>query len=134
MTDPTPLLIGWWHNEIGSEMQIASYSSATHEITGQYKTKSGSTPTAFYPLKGTVNGDVISFVVNWGDPQTAGGEVYDSITAWVGQFVKWPTETDPQVLRTFWILQSNSPDEETPGTIWDDVRLGSDVFSPGQAP
>ncbi len=133
MTDPTPPLLGWWHNELGSEMQILNFNPVTHEIIGQYKTKTGSTPSACYPLKGTANGDIVSFTVNWGLPITAGGEVYDSITAWVGQFVHWPTPTDPEVLRTFWILQSNSPDEETPGTTWDDLRMGSDVFSPGPA-
>ena len=133
-TDPTPPIDGWWHNELKSEMEI-SFDPATKTITGRYRTNSGSTPGSFYPLFGTVNGDVLSITVNWGEPEDAGGNAYESITSWVGQVIP-ANDGDGEVIRTFWLLQGNSPDDsgEGPGNIWDDLRLGSDVFSPGRAP
>ncbi|MDX1147134.1 hypothetical protein GOL39_32185 [Sinorhizobium medicae] len=65
---------------------------------------------------GVVNGDLISFIVNW---------PVASITAWVGQL----TERDGvETLETFWHLVSNVEDKDEPNKLWSSVNVGADEF------
>jgi hypothetical protein len=128
--DPTPNLDGWWHNQLGSEMEV-KYNAKTGTLSGRYRTNTGPTPDAFYPVTGTVNGDVISFMVNWKRP-IDGGTTHGSVATWVGQHTLNKEGKDE--IRTMWLLQRNTPDAEEEKNMWESAHTGSDVFHQGRVP
>ena len=128
--DPTPNLDGWWHNQLGSEMEVKC-DEKTGTLSGRYRTNTGPTPDAFYPVTGTVNGDVISFMVNWKRP-IDGGTTHGSVATWVGQHTLNKEGKDE--IRTMWLLQRNTPDAKEEMNMWESVHTGPDVFHQGRVP
>lgn len=123
---------GVWHNGLKSEMTL-KYDNKTDMLTGSYKNRATtSTPETSYPLVGHVNGDVISFTVNWSKPTPAGSSTYKTITAWVGQLVK--AEDGKESIPTIWIYSqptSNSP--TCPVPLWRSINVNADTFERGPA-
>jgi hypothetical protein len=109
---------GVWKNELKSEMTLEVKGNV---VTGKYRTAVGA-PGEYeeFDITGTVNGDLISFIVSWGK--------YGSITAWVGQHsVDESGEND--FLETNWQLVKNIGEAAEPKALWGDVITGSDVFT-----
>ncbi len=108
---PTGNFNGVWKNELGSIMTLKVQGNI---ISGSYKTaeSGGGGPLPPHPLVGCVDGNLISFTVNWIDKA--------AITAWVGQL------TDATGIFTLWqmTLKVNDP----PHDIWESVLAGSDTF------
>jgi hypothetical protein len=111
---PSPFdFSGHWVNELTSYMDLTVNGAI---VTGSYTSAVSSSggPTTM-PLSGTVTGDLITFVVNWGT----------SITAWVGHGVL--SNGRPQIL-TLWHLVITIDDETNPGQQWKTVMAGADEF------
>jgi len=66
-----------------------------------------------------VNGDLVSFVVNWGTK-------FDSLTAWVGQLT---VDNGVETIRTLWHLTQNVEDDKEPTGLWHSILAGADNFT-----
>lgn len=108
---------GHWKNELGSYMDITV--NADNSIVGKYVSavsgKGG--PTASTDLRGTVTGDLIVFVVNWGE----------AITTWAGHGV-FDADNQPEIL-TLWHLVVSIENETDPENQWETVMAGADTFT-----
>ena len=105
---------GRWRNQYGSKMVL---KVAAGNVTGSYESAvSGEGSPVTGPLCGFVNGDLISFTVNW--PSAA-------ITAWVGQLVN---DNGNDVIATLWQMTVNIPDAQEPTGMWQSVFAGADRF------
>lgn len=106
---------GLWRNQLGSEMDLTITGQA---VEGTYTSpvSSGGT-TVSGELVGFVDGDLISFVVNWSTPA--------SLTAWTGQMTE---EGGYDVIRTLWQLVQNIPDADEPNGLWQSTYVGADAF------
>lgn len=72
---PPPDFNGRWQNELNSEMEL---TVSGVKVLGKYRTGVGlPTPTEEFDLAGYINGDLVSFTVDFGK--------YGSLTSWVGQ-------------------------------------------------
>ena len=111
---------GVWHNQLSSQIEM-KYDPATHALTGTYENHAAPAQPPFQkvPLVGTVNGDVVSWTVNWG-PQ------FGSITAWVGHV--YVNKHGVVEINTMWHLARPI---ESPDKVWMGVLDGSDTFTPG---
>jgi len=106
---------GKWVNELGSVMTLTQNGQA---LTGQYISKvSGDERPVNGPLSGWVDGQVISFTVNWPLP---------SITAWVGHLI---TKDGNDAIETLWQLATTLPDPNDPSELWESIFSGSDRFT-----
>jgi Avidin family len=119
----SPNFGGTWANELGSEMTLTVRGT---EVSGTYTSKvsrevagKGGGPTPASPLVGFVNGDQMSFVVNWGTK-------YASLTAWVGQLV---SVDGVETIRTLWHLTQNVDEDDEPTGLWHSVLTGADNFT-----
>jgi hypothetical protein len=120
-------LVGMWHNQLGSTMDVKSVDATTGQLTGTYRSPSGGGATDF-PLTGWTNssaasgsGDhvdaIVGWAVRWGS--------FGSVTAWNGTCRE---ENGTPTITTLWHLaRPNS------GFTWDHVLAGSDTFVPGAA-
>lgn len=108
---------GHWANELTSYMDLTV--DGKDQVTGIYVSavsgEGGPTPKT--ELRGTVAGDLICFVVNWGE----------SITSWIGHGV-FDANNQPQIL-TLWHLVVAVQDVTNPGQQWKTVMAGADEFS-----
>ena len=116
----SPNFAGTWINELGSQMTL---NVSGDNVSGTYTSKvSGEQvdagPTPPRPLVGFVNGDLISFIVNWGTQ-------YNSLTAWVGQLT---AENGTDVIKTLWHLTQNIEDANEPTGLWHSILAGADEF------
>lgn len=117
----TPMhnFVGEWENDLGSSMKIETQDMASGAIAGKYKTKVGRpADETEFELVGTVNGDMLSFFVNWGD--------HGSITAWVGQHVVYNGKDE---IKTMWHLARNVEDDDEEESVWGSVLTGANTFS-----
>lgn len=106
---------GKWKNQLGSVMKL---TIAGQNVTGTYTSPvSAGGGTVVGDLVGFVDGDLISFVVNWASPA--------SLTAWTGQLVR---EGNRDVIKTLWLLVQNVPDASEPTGLWQSTLAGSDSF------
>jgi hypothetical protein len=109
--DPT----GTWQNELGSTMTITSFSGG--QFSGTYSSPvSGGGGQVEGPLTGSLAGDAIAFVVNWGN--------LNSVTAWSG-LVGTANEGEQNMIYALWHLA------ETPGAPdqwWESILAGVDLF------
>jgi len=106
---------GDWVNELGSKMKIAMAGQA---LTGTYESPvSGGGGSVKGDLVGFVDGDLISFVVNWTTPA--------SLTAWTGQLVD---VAGNDVIKTLWLLVQNIDDPSEPNGLWKSTLAGADDF------
>jgi len=105
---------GRWRNQYGSEMDL---HVSGRNLSGRYTSavSSGGGPVTG-DLSGFVNGDLISFVVNW--PAAA-------ITAWVGQLVN---ADGYDIIQTLWNMTTNIPDANEPTGMWQSILAGADRF------
>lgn len=105
---------GIWKNQYGSKMDL-KVSGQT--ITGTYESPVSSTgSTVTGDLVGFINGDLISFSVNW--PTAA-------ITSWVGQAIN---DNGYDVIATLWHMTVNISDAQEPTGMWQSVYSGTDRF------
>ena len=108
---------GHWNNELGSFMDLNV--DAKNNVRGTYVSAVSGTggPTPKADVRGTVTGDLIAFMVNWGE----------AITAWTGHGV-FDANNQPQIL-TLWHLVVSIADETNPKNQWETVMAGADTFS-----
>jgi hypothetical protein len=117
-------VLGTWHNQIGSTLQIDKVDHAGI-VTGSYTSPKG-TDGKPLPLAGWLNtgaGDkdvvafVIAFSVRWG--------AIGTVTSWTGTCAM-SEETNLPTITTLWHLAR-------PSTSWsfDHIVSGSDWFTPG---
>lgn len=112
-----------WQNQLGSTLEIRQVDPATGQISGTYKSPSGTAGTEF-PMIGWVNYSapadkkdnviVVSFSVRWGQ--------YGSVTAWNG-FYKL-LDGKPTIVGQWLLVRSNSD------FSWDHTLTGLDTFHP----
>lgn len=106
---------GDWVNELGSTMKLVM---AGQTLTGAYESPvSGGGGSVKGDLVGFVDGDLISFVVNWTTPA--------SLTAWTGQLVD---VAGKDVIKTLWLLVQNVDDVSEPNGLWKSTLAGDDDF------
>jgi hypothetical protein len=110
---------GSWINDLDSVMVISQNGQS---ITGNYTTAVTALCAQSYTAKliGTINGDLISFVVNWG--------AYMSITAWVGQMVN--DKDGKPVIKTLWQMTNEVEDSKEACGVWASILAGADTFRP----
>jgi len=117
---PTIAFQGTWKNELGSKMELKVSNGA---VTGLYHTAVGAPGnTESFLLVGRVNGDLISFLVDWGK--------YGSITAWVGQHTADAGGTNERI-QTLWQLVKNVAEGSEENSLWGAFLTGSDTFTRG---
>jgi hypothetical protein len=105
---------GRWYNQMGSTMDLVVEGTT---VTGAYESLARSeAPPVVGELKGYAVGDLISFMVLWGD----------SITAWVGQMID--EDTDTAKIRTLWHMVTEVPDADEPKYLWTSTYAGADEF------
>ncbi|NKE48623.1 avidin [Roseomonas frigidaquae] len=105
---------GVWRNQLGSR---ATLTVTNGTVAGAYESAvSGEGQPITGQLTGYVNGDLISFVVNW--PTAA-------LTAWVGQMVN---DDGHDVIITLWHMTTNIPEAAEPTRMWQSVFAGTDRF------
>ncbi|MDX0426881.1 hypothetical protein BMJ32_13100 [Sinorhizobium medicae] len=105
---------GRWQNDLGSTMFLAVSGGRLDGTYTSAESAKGGPITG--DVIGFVNGDLISFVVNW--PTAA-------ITAWVGQQTE---ESGTTVLKTLWQMTTNIADAEEPEQLWSSIWAGADIF------
>jgi Avidin family len=108
---------GHWENELGSYMDLKV--DAKNNVTGTYVSAVTGTggPTPKTDVSGTVTGDLIAFMVNWGE----------AITAWTGHGA-FDDQNQPEIL-TLWHLVVSIADETNPKNQWETVMAGADTFT-----
>ena len=104
---------GTWKNELGSTMTIEIVGKKT--IKGTYETAVSGEGGALskHDLNGAIDGNLISFIVNWTDK--------NAITAWVGQM------TGEDAIFTLWQMTMAVKDPQS--EYWESILAGSDTFS-----
>lgn len=109
---------GKWKNQLGSIMDI---KITGNKVTGKYDTAVGAPGNIeTFDLIGVVNGDLISFVVDWG--------VYGSITAWVGEHTADAGGGNERIV-TMWHLVKNISEDDEKSSLWGAFLVGSDIFN-----
>ena len=114
---PTIKLRGKWKNRLGSTMDLEVRSN---RIRGTYKTAVGAPEDSEgFPVLGVVNGDLLSFIVDWKE--------HGSVTAWVGQHT---TDKDgKERIETMWHLALNVAEPEEGQSLWGSVLTGQNTFT-----
>ncbi len=107
---------GVWRNQLGSEMEL---HHSGESIKGKYRTAVGKpSPHEEFELQGFGVGDLIVFVVNFGD--------YGSVTSWSGQH---SLDSDGNHhIQTLWHLARPMSDEKEPTELWSAILAGSSLF------
>ena len=113
------LFDGTWENDRGSEV---NFSVNDGKVSGLYQTNVGQPDkNQEFPLTGFVQGDQITFTVNFGK--------YGSMTSWTGQLTA--DDTGPYI-RTLWHLTRNVPDAEEDADLWKSITAGASNFRPAK--
>lgn len=119
--NPPTNLVGEWTNQLGSTLNIKTVDPNTGQITGTYKSPSGTGGNEFPligwvnykpPIQGKDNAIVVSFSVRWGG--------IGSITTWAG-YVKIVNSV-PIITAQWFLVRPNSD------YGWDHILTGQDVF------
>jgi len=109
---------GSWQNESGSLVTFAIHAGEAH---GTYQTNVGQPDkNQSFPLIGFVQGDQITFTVNF--------KGYGSMTAWVGQMTV--NETGKPYIRTLWHLTRDKQDDQEKADLWQSIITGASNFVP----
>ena len=112
---------GMWYNDMGS---VAEVKISDGVVSGTYRTSVGQPDKSqSFPLVGLVQGDQITFTVNF--------KGYGSMTAWVGQLVL--DDTGRPYIRTLWHLTKDIEDAKEKDDIWGSIRTGASAFRRKQA-
>jgi len=110
-------LEGVWVNERGSAV---TFQNKDGLLSGHYNTQLGNPdPAARFPLTGFVEGDQLTFTVNF--------KGYGSLTSWTGQMSE--DESGPYI-RTLWNLTRDVPDAEEEDELWSSIISGAATFRP----
>ena len=108
---------GLWKNDLESMMTLAVDGQ---KVSGRYASPvSTGGPPVEGDIVGYVDGDLISFVVNWDGPA--------SLTAWTGQLLN--DDTDHPSIKTLWHLVMNVADDHEDNGLWKSTFTGADVFT-----
>ena len=115
--DVAPDVRGVWANERGSSVTFIETAGL---LTGYYNTQLGNPdPASRFPLTGFIEGDQLTFTVNF--------KGYGSLTSWTGQIGE---DADGQYIRTLWHLTRDVPDAEEEADLWSSIIAGPAVFRP----
>ena len=116
-TDEPPFnFAGVWKNELGSTMTLEQDGD---ELSGSYiSSVSGNDDEADGTIKGWVNGEIVSFAVNWTKKA--------SITTWIGHLV---SEGGIDTIETLWSLATKLAKPADPTDLWDSIFAGADQFT-----
>ncbi|MBI1309204.1 MAG: hypothetical protein GC129_05070 [Proteobacteria bacterium] len=110
---------GLWRHPSGSELDLTIHADGS--LTGRYRTAGGRPGLAtWFPLTGFRNGDLLGFVVSWGE--------YHSLTSWCGRYV---VEKDGrEALRTTWLLGRMFADKalSEPTAPWETFHINTDTY------
>jgi len=110
-------ITGVWVNERGSAVTFTEIDGL---LSGTYSTQLGNPdPDSRFPLTGFVEGDQVTFTVNF--------KGYGSLTSWTGQMSE---DADGPYLRTLWHLTRDVPDAEEDDDLWSSIIAGNATFRP----
>ena len=118
----TSKLIGKWLNQNASELTITTADEA--KFTGSFRsTKGRATRNNVYPVSGIVNGDLLSFCVDF---RLAQENLY-SLATFSGRYVT----SERPTIHTLWIVARQFEDSEKlrPTQLWNTFLTNSDVFT-----
>jgi len=108
---------GAWDNDMGSQ---AVFVVKNGEVRGTYNTNVGEPDKGqSFPLVGLVEGDQITFTVNF--------KGFGSMTSWTGQLTE-NAKGEPYI-RTHWHLTKDIKDELEQEDIWGSMRTGASKFT-----
>lgn len=111
------LFDGQWVNDRNSAVTFAEKDGL---LTGFYQTALGQPETSTkFPLTGFVEGDQITFTVNF--------KGYGSLTSWTGQLTE--DASGKPYIRTLWNLTRDVLDENEPDDMWNSITSGASDFS-----
>lgn len=113
---------GLWINQNGSTLDLIENGGV---ITGTYCSRKGRAVSGKqYPISGVLNGDVLSFCVNWKDSE----DNLESITSFSGRLER--DSVGIKAIHTVWVLVRRWENEErTKETgMWNSFLTNSDVF------
>jgi hypothetical protein len=116
-------LRGRWINQNGSVLSIET--QAERRISGRFVSKKGRAAQGItYPVNGCVNGELVSFAVNFASDAAD----LHSITSFAGRFSRGADGREQ--LHTVWILARQFEDEARtkPTHVWNSFITNSDVF------
>lgn len=109
------LFSGQWVNDRNSAV---SFTEEDGLLSGFYQTALGQPDKSKkFPLTGFVEGDQITFTVNF--------KGYGSLTSWTGQLTQ--DETGPYI-RTLWNLTCDVADEKEDEDLWNSITSGASDF------
>ena len=117
----TSLFEGIWQNDRGSQVTFKAVGQdAGGVLSGIYQTNVGQPDKSqSFPLTGFVEGDQISFIVNF--------KGYGSMTAWVGQL---SVDTRGPYFNTLWHLTRDVEDALEDDDLWGSITAGASTFRP----
>ncbi|MBL6691362.1 MAG: hypothetical protein ISP91_13310 [Pseudomonadales bacterium] len=116
-------ITGSWINQNGSTVNLTEKDGV---LIGEYCSRKGRAVSGkTYPLAGIVNGDVLSFSVNWQDAE----DNLESITSFSGRLERRGGEI--KAIHTVWVLvrrwENEARTRET--GAWNSFLTNSDVFT-----
>lgn len=118
--EPTKLFEGQWINDRNSAVRLIETDGV---LSGYYQTALGQPDKSKrFPLTGFVEGDQITFTVNF--------KGYGSMTSWTGQMSE--DEKGPYI-RTLWNLTRDVEDENEADDMWNSITSGASDFRPMKA-
>ena len=113
--DAQDLFEGQWINDRNSAV---SFTNNDGLLSGYYQTALGEPDKSKkFPLTGFVEGDQITFTVNF--------KGYGSLTSWTGQLTE--DENGPYI-RTLWNLTRDVEDEQEDNDLWNSITSGASDF------
>ncbi|WP_371396818.1 avidin/streptavidin family protein [Fretibacter rubidus] len=111
------IIDGLWENDRGSQVRFTALDG---ELSGVYKTNVGQPDKSqSFPLRGFVQGDQVSFTVNF--------KGYSSMTAWVGQMSE---DAGGPYIQTLWHLTRDIDDANEADDLWGSITAGASTFRP----
>lgn len=109
------LFSGTWENDRGSHV---TFDVKNGKLSGYYQTNVGQPERSKkFPLTGFVDGDQITFTVNF--------KGYGSMTSWTGQLTRDKTGA---YIRTLWNLTRDVPDATEDQDLWKSITAGASDF------
>lgn len=116
-SEPVKLFEGQWINDRNSAVTLIENDGL---LSGYYQTALGQPDKSkHFPLTGFVEGDQITFTVNF--------KGYGSMTSWTGQLSE--DETGPYI-RTLWNLTRDVEDAKEADDMWNSITSGASNFRP----
>jgi hypothetical protein len=113
--DASNLFLGVWQNDRGS---IVRFTSTKNILSGYYRTQLGQPDKSQkFPLTGFVQGDIITFTVNFTG--------YGSMTSWTGQLTD---DEKGDYIRTLWHLTRDVEDDQEETDLWRSITTGASKF------